>query len=386
MSAIPYGRQQIDEEDLKAVQGVLQSDWLTCGPKVTEFEKALADYCGAKHVIAVSSGTTALHLAMVAARIGVEDKVVTSPNTFLASANAGEYVGATTWFSDIDPDSYNLDPVGLEKNWKAGTKAVVAVDFAGQPCNMPEIARIARERGAVVVEDAAHAIGSRFKVDGVEYSTGGHRWADMTTFSFHPVKTMTTGEGGAIATNDDELAERCRSLRSHGMAKTQPEEPWYYEMTELGFNYRINDLQCALGLSQLAKLDSFIARRQEITNLYNKAFAGLDWLSCPGGSAQGDFTPSRVAWHLYVSQIDFSKIEKTRANVIANLLEKGVGSQVHYIPVHTQPYYQNKYGYGLGGFPVAEAYYEKCLSLPLYPAMTDEQVEQVIAAVKGLYK
>lgn len=386
LPSIPYGRQHIDAADIQAVTEVLQGDWLTGGPNVAEFERALADYCGAKHVIAVSNGTTALHLAMLAARVGEGHQVVTSPNTFLASANCAEYVGASTWFSDIDPVSYNLDPMLLEKNWKEGTKAVIAVDFAGQPCNMPEIARVARARGAVVVEDAAHAIGSRFKVGGKEYAVGGHPWADMTTFSFHPVKTMTCGEGGAIATNNDELAARCRSLRSHGMVKGRPDEPWYYEMPELGFNYRITDIQCALGLSQLRKLDSFVERRQQITDLYNDAFLELDWLVCPQPVLSGGFAPSRVAWHLYVVQIDFKAIGKSRTQVMVELREAGVGTQVHYIPVHTQPYYAEKYGYDPGDCPDAESYYKACLSLPLYPAMTDEDVEQVIATVYQLAK
>jgi len=383
---ISYGRQSLDAVDVQAVVDVLQGDWLTCGPKVAAFEQALGKYCGAKHVIAVANGTAALHVAMLAAKVGRGDRVITTPNTFLASANCAEYVGAQAVFSDIDPASYNLDPVLLEQNWTDGTKAVVAVDFAGRPCNMPKIAGIAREHGAVVIEDASHAIGGGFVFEGKEYLVGGHPWADMTTFSFHPVKTMTTGEGGAIATDDDELAERCRLLRSHGMVKNRPEEPWYYEMPELGFNYRITDIQCALGRSQLKKLDGFVERRQVITERYNNAFSKVDWLTCPQIQDDGNFNLTRVAWHLYVVQIDFSGIGKSRAEVMAELREAGVGTQVHYIPVHMQPYYQNKYGYGRGDCPAAEAYYEQCLSLPLFPSMTDEQIEQVIAAVKGLCK
>lgn len=384
MKIIPYGRQSIDSADIDAVIDILRGDWLTCGPTVEQFERQLADYCGAKHVIAVSNGTAALHLALLAAQVGRGDRVVTSPNTFLASANCAEYVDAHACFSDIDSRSYNLDPVLLERNWQEGTKAVVAVDFAGQPCNMPEIARIAREHGAIVIEDAAHAIGSRFMYEGNEYKVGGHPWADLTTFSFHPVKTMTTGEGGAIATNDDLLAERCRLLRSHGMQKTRPEEPWYYEMSEVGYNYRITDIQCALGASQLNKLDGFIERRQEITDRYNEAFSDIEWLTCPQPSGDDRFMPSRVAWHLYVVQIDFQAIGKTRAQVMAELMDKGVGTQVHYIPVHTQPYYQNKYGYEFGDFPVSKAYYEKCLSFPLFPSLRNGDVKKVVDAVGHL--
>ena len=384
MSIIPYGRQSIDQQDIDAVLETLQGDWLTCGPGVAAFEELLAAYCGAKHAIAVSNGTAALHVAMLAARVGEGDRVVTSPNTFLASANCAEYVGASACFSDIEAGSLNLDPVLLEQNWQEKTRAVVAVDFAGQPCNIPEIARIARDHGAIVVEDAAHAIGSKFEYQGSEYRVGGHPWADMTAFSFHPVKTMTSGEGGAIVTDNDELAERCRLLRNHGMIKAKADEPWYYEMSELGFNYRITDIQCALVFSQLKKLDKFVERRQIITDEYNEAFSGLDWLACPGCAGVGSFRPTRVAWHLYVAQIDYAALGKSRAQVMAELLKKGVGSQVHYIPVHTQPYYAAKYGYKKGDFPVAENYYDRCLSLPLFPAMTDEDIQKVIGVVIGL--
>jgi dTDP-4-amino-4,6-dideoxygalactose transaminase len=236
---IPYGRQSVTEEDIQAVVDALRSDWLTCGPAVERFERELAEYCGAKHVIALSNGTAALHVAMLAAGVGSGDRVFTSPNTFLASANCAEYVGATADFIDIDFQTYNLDPNELAAQWQDDVKAVVAVDFAGLPCRMQEIAAIARKQGAVVIEDAAHALGSRFVTDGKECRVGSHPWADMTTFSFHPVKTITTGEGGAIATNDDELAQRCRAFRSHGMQKTRPEEPWFYEMQTPGYNYRI---------------------------------------------------------------------------------------------------------------------------------------------------
>jgi perosamine synthetase len=375
---IPYGRQIVDESDIQAVVDVLRGDWLTGGPTVTQFEERIAAYCGAKHVVAVSNGTAALHIAMLAAGIGPGDKVVTSPNTFLASANCAEYVGAEACFSDIEADSYNLDVAKLAHSWQAGTKAVVAVDFAGRPCDMSAIYSLAQSHGAYVIEDAAHAIGSRLSVGDKNYRVGGHHWADLTTFSFHPVKTITCGEGGAIATNCDQLAERCRLLRNHGTEKRREHEPWHYEMHEPGYNYRITDIQSALGLSQLAKLESFIDRRLEITATYNESFADLNWIQPPVKSA------SRTAWHLYVVQIDFQALGKTRTEVMAELLAQGVGTQVHYIPVHLQPYYQKKYGYRQGDFPVAEAYYQSCLSLPLHPAMSDRDVELVIDAVTGL--
>ena len=386
---VPYGRQAVNEQDIQAVVDVLRGDWLTCGPTIKAFEQALCETTGAKHAIAVANGTAALHVAMLAAEIGTEDRVLTSPNTFLASANCAEYVGATADFADIDPLTYNLSPTALEAVWTDDVKAVVAVDFAGRPCDMEAIAGIARACGAVIIEDAAHALGSCL---GPDNKVGSHPWADMTTFSFHPVKTLTTGEGGAITTNSDELAARCRLLRNHGMQRTRPDsEPWFYEMAEVGFNYRITDLQCALGLSQLQRLESFIARRQEITNAYNDAFQGLENLTTPT-----PVTAGRSAWHLYVAQINFQglenkkgagsacfqPLEKTRAQVMGELKERGVGTQVHYIPVHLQPYYREKYGYAEGKCPVAEATCEKCLSLPLFPAMTDQEVEQVIHAVQ----
>ncbi len=380
-ASIPYGRQSISEQDIQAVVDVLRGDWLTCGPTVDAFEKALCETTGAGHAAAVANGTAALHLAMLAAKIGPGDRVLTSPNTFLASANCAEYVGATADFADIDPETLNLSPAALDAVWTDDVKAVVAVDFAGRPCDMEAIAGIARARGAVVIEDAAHALGSCL---GPESKVGSHPWADLTTFSFHPVKTLTTGEGGAITTNSDELAARCRLLRSHGMDRNRPDEPWFYEMKEPGFNYRITDIQCALGLSQLGRLEHFIARRQQITDLYNSAFQGLERIKTPAPVDVG-----RSAWHLYAVQIDFPGLENKkgagsacRAQVMAELKERGVGTQVHYIPVHLQPYYREKYGYGEGKCPNAEAYYEKALSLPLFPSMTDSDVEQVIQAVR----
>ncbi len=376
MRIIPYGRQSITEDDIHAVVDVLRGDWLTCGPSVERFENELCNYTGARHCIAVSNGTAALHVAMLAAGIGEGDRVITSPNTFLASANCAEYVGAIADFVDIDPETQNISPLTLEAAWSGDTKAVVAVDFAGRPCDMPAIAEVARARGGMIIEDAAHALGSRIEHTGKVYSVGSHPWADMTTFSFHPVKTLTTGEGGAILTQSDALAERCRVFRSHGMERNRPEEPWFYEMKQPGFNYRITDLQCALGCSQLKRLEEFIARRQAIVDSYNAAFQTLNNLQTPCSVSGG-----RVAWHLYVVQIDFPSIGKSRAQVMKDLMERGVGTQVHYIPVHLQSYYRNKYGYAFGKCPNAETFYEGCLSLPLFPAMSDSDVAQVVDAV-----
>jgi UDP-4-amino-4,6-dideoxy-N-acetyl-beta-L-altrosamine transaminase len=420
---IPYGKQSISEDDIEAVVRSLRSDFLTCGPEVEAFEKEFAAFVGAKHAVAVCNATAALHLAMQVLGIEKGDRVVTSPNTFVASANAAAYVGATPDFSDIDPKSYNLDPVVLEKNWKPDTKAVVAVDYAGQPCNMPEIARIARSRGAYVIEDACHGTGGSFQADGRKWKLGGHPWADITTFSFHPVKTVTTGEGGILLTENDEWAATARLLRTHGITRNPSEftglsdspssscsaispsqsdivvqssairdqsslaerGPWYYEMQELGYNFRITDLQCALGRSQLKRLPDFITRRQEIASCYNQAFSNLDWLKTPA-LAPWLLSPAEnlISWHLYTVQIDFPRLVKTRIEVMQELREKGVGTQVLYIPVYLQPWYRRTYGYAPGKCPKAEEFYSRALSLPLFPAMNDADVQKVIHAVLAL--
>ncbi len=451
---IPYGKQSISEDDIAAVVRSLRSDFLTCGPEVDAFEEEFAAFVGAKHAVAVCNATAALHLAMQVLGIGKRDRVVTSPNTFVASANAAAYVGATPDFSDIDLKSYNLDPVVLEQNWKPDTKAVVAVDYAGQPCNMPEIARIARSRGAYVIEDACHGTGGGFEADGRKWKLGGHPWADITTFSFHPVKTLTTGEGGILLTENDEWAAKARLLRTHGITRNPSEftglsdslssfcsaispsqsaidaqspqvsglgsplsefGPWYYEMQELGYNYRITDLQCALGRSQLNRLPEFIARRQEIASRYNQAFSNLDWLKTPSfdrafspttryplpvaTAASNTLDPrlstldssfsyqlSDLSLHLYTIQIDFPSLCKTRTEVMHELREKGVGTQVLYIPVYLQPWYRRTFGYTIGKCPKAEQFYARALSLPLFPAMSDADVDIVINAVQNLKK
>jgi len=407
---IPYGKQSITDDDIAAVIRALRSDFLTCGPEVEAFEQEFATFIGAKHAVAVCNATAALHLAMKVLGIGAGDRVVTSPNTFLASANAAAYVGATPDFSDIDTVFHDLDPAALEKSWKPDTKAVVAVDYAGVPCNMPEIARVARARGAYVIEDACHGVGGGFSAGGKRWKLGGHPWADITTFSFHPVKTMTTGEGGIIVTENAAWAAKARLLRSHGVTRnpsdfvglidktTQVSDtrspfseigPWYYEMQDLGHNYRITDLQCALGRSQLAKLPAFIRRRQEIVTRYNDAFTNLDWLQVPSLATRHQlpatdlgfsFELSDLSLHLYTVLVDFARLGKTRTEVMQELRDKGVGSQVLYIPVYLQPWYRRTYGYASGKCAKAEEFYARALSLPLYPSMTDEDVERVIKA------
>jgi UDP-4-amino-4,6-dideoxy-N-acetyl-beta-L-altrosamine transaminase len=385
---LPYGRQWIDEADCNAVIEALHSDWLTGGPRVQEFEALIAKYCNCKHAIAVSSGTAALHLSMLAAGIETGSRVLTSTNSFLASANCAAFVGAIPDFVDISAGEYNLSPQALAEHWTDDVKAVIAVDFAGLPCEMYKIAEIARRHGAAIIEDACHALGSAFELNGARYMTGGHPWADMTIFSFHPVKTITTGEGGAIVTDNDQLALRCRLLRNHGMLKNQEEflglghadfnevGPWYYEMHELGYNYRLTDLQCALGITQLSRIDDFVARRKEIVCRYDEAFAELPHVEIP--RQVKNVFPS---WHLYVLQIDFIAIGKKRSQVMQSLTALGVTTQVHYIPIHLQPYYRQRFGYGPGKCPVAEAYYQRCLTLPLYPSMTDADVNWVIDSV-----
>jgi perosamine synthetase len=393
---LPYGRQTISEEDIAAVTAVLRSDFLTQGPAVELFERRFAEKVGAKHAIAVSNATAALHLAMKVAQIGAGDRVITSPITFLASANAAAYVGATPDFRDIDPVSYTLDPVELARTWSDDTRAVVAVDYAGQACAMPEIAKVARSRGAIVIEDACHAVGGAFHANDRKWRIGGHPWADFTVFSFHPVKTMTTGEGGMLVTDRNDWAAMARTLRSHGIVRDparfetasdsgdvlDEKGPWFYEMQELGYNYRLTDLQCALGLSQLGRVDSWLKRRREIVAVYNAAFGGLDWLQIPALRNSED--ASSTSWHLYTVQIDFPALGRMRTEVMADLKAAEIGSQVLYIPVHLQPWYRRNFGYGPGKCPVAESFYRSALSLPLYPSMSDTDVSAVVSAVGAL--
>ena len=371
---ISYGKQFIDEEDKKAVIDVLQSDFLTTGPIVAEFEKVVADYVGAKYAVAVSSGTAALHAACFAAGIQCEDEVITTPITFAASANCALYFGAKPVFADIKKDTYNIDPEEVRKKITKKTKAIIPVHYTGQPCEMEEIQKIAKEYGLIVIEDAAHALGADYK---------GKRigsLSDMTIFSFHPVKPITTGEGGMITTNSEKLYEKLKLFRSHGITReeklmTKKEGGWYYQQIELGYNYRITDIQCALGISQMKKLNRFIARRKYLVERYNQAFFGKKEIICP---VQQEGCNS--SWHLYVIQVPAEK----RKELYDKLQEAKIHVNVHYIPVYQHPYYQN-HGYEQVHCINAEQFYQRILSLPLYYSLTDEEQDYVIDTVKGYF-
>lgn len=382
MNMIPYGRQLIDEDDISAVTAVLKSDYLTQGPKVAEFEKAICDYTGAKYCVAVANGTAALHIAVAALDLQQGCEGITSPITFTASANSMIYCGIRPVFADIDPATYNISPESIEKKITSKTRLLTPVHFAGQPADMVKISEIAKKNGLKVIEDAAHAIGSKYS-DGSPI--GNCLYSDLTIFSFHPVKTITTGEGGAVTTNSPELYQKLLLLRSHGITK-DPDilncnpGPWYYEMLGLGYNYRMCDIQAALGVSQMRRLDAFANKRREIVTAYNNAFKSIEWLQTPV-----EHPDVYSCFHLYIALIDFKRINKTRKSVIEELRNKGIGTQVHYIPVYLQPYYKKVFGYGPGLCQNAENYYEKCLSLPLYPGMSEQDTEAVISAVKTLY-
>lgn len=379
---IPYGRQAIDEDDIKAVVDVLRSDLITQGPASVQFEKAIAEYCGVRYAVAVANGTAALHLAAMAGGFGPGDEVVTSPMTFVASPNCALYCGAKPVFADIDAKTYCIDVKQIRKQLTSATRGVIPVHFAGQPCDMAAIFDIARERELIVIEDAAHAIGAEYKVREQTFKVGSCAHSDMTIFSFHPVKHITCGEGGVVTTNSSELYHRLLLLRTHGITK-KPEQMekceglWYYEMQELGFNFRITDFQCALGLSQLKKLDAFVERRREIVDAYNQAFEIEPELITP---FEGHDVYS--SYHLYVLQ--FKTLD--RLTVFNALRDKGIGVHVHYIPVHLQPYYRKRFGYKSGDYPEAETYYRRVVTLPLYPIMTNEEVGSVIRAVRETLK
>jgi len=375
---IPYGKQWINQEDIDSVVSVLKSDWLTTGPMVDKFEKAFADYVGSKYAVAVSSGTAALHTAAFAAGISKGDEVITTPMTFAASANCVLYQGGKPVFADIDKKTYNINPNEIEKKITKKTKAIIPVDYTGQPCELDVINEIAEKQNLTVIEDASHAVGAKYKGKKIGSIS------DLSIFSFHPVKHMTTGEGGMITTDSKELYGKMLLFRNHGITKNEDDfnsksdGNWFYEQQLLGFNYRITDLQCALGLSQLKKIDEFIKRRREIVKKYNDSFEKVEEITIPVHPEYID--PS---WHLYVIQLNLEKLLIDRKKVFDQLRKNKVGVQVHYIPVYFHPYYQ-KLGYKKGLCPNAEWLYTRSISLPLFPKMNDNDVDFVIETVKNV--
>jgi UDP-4-amino-4,6-dideoxy-N-acetyl-beta-L-altrosamine transaminase len=379
MLAIPYGRQDVTADDVEAVVAVLRSDWLTQGPAVPRFEAALAAYCGARHAVAVNSATAALHIACRALGLGPGDRLWTSPNTFVASANCALHCGAEVDFVDIDPRTYNMSVDALAEKLEAADaigqlpKIVVPVHFAGQSCDLARIGTLAKRYGFRIIEDAAHATGGKY----LGAPVGNCRYSDVTVFSFHPVKLITTGEGGAALTNDSELAERMARLRSHGITQDsrrmqgEPDGPWCYQEIELGWNYRMTDIAAALGTSQLRRLDEYVARRTALAARYDRLLANsglaLPWVDLRCASA----------WHLYVVGSNEDASRRSRRDAFVELRSRGIGVQVHYIPVHTQPVFRDL-GFKVGQFPNAEAHYARALTIPLYPGLADEQQDAVV--------
>jgi len=371
---LPYGRQSLDESDIQAVVETLRSDWLTTGPKVEEFEAAFAAFVGAKYAVSFSSGTAALHATAFAAGLKPGDEAITTPLTFAATANCVLYQGATLVFADVSEDTLNLDPAQVAAGLSPRTKALLPVDYAGHPANLDAFLDIADRHGLVVIEDAAHALGAEYR----KRRVGGI--AHMTVFSFHPVKHLTTGEGGMVTTNNAKFVETLRRFRNHGISsdarQRQSEGQWFYEMVLLGFNYRLTDIACSLGLSQLQKLEGNLVRRRVIARLYAAAFRGVAGIVPP--SVKEDANP---AWHLYPIRLDLQKLSVGRAEFFRALRAENIGVNVHYIPVHLHPYYRDQFGYRGGEFPVAEEAYERLISLPMFHGMTDQDVQDVIHAV-----
>lgn len=386
-SPIPYARQSISDSDIEAIVQVLQSDWLTQGPSVERFEKAVAKYCGARYAIAVNSGTSALHIACLAAGLGPGDTLWTSPNTFIASANCALYCGAQVDFVDIDPRTLNLSHSALEKKLterKADgilPKVLIPVHFAGQSCDMIRISDLAGRFGFTVIEDASHAIGGRYRGSPI----GQCAFSDMTVFSFHPVKIITTGEGGMVLTNREDLYRKLVRLRSHGITRDpglmegESDGPWYYQQIELGFNYRMTDFQAALGENQLKRIDEFVNRRHLLAERYRDSLKDLP------ATLPSQHPDSYSAFHLYVIRLKLDRIGKTRKRVFEELRAAGIHVHVHYIPVHTQPYYR-KMGFRPGDFPETERYYKEALTLPMYYTLTDEGQDKVIRALEGILR
>ena len=382
---IPYGKQDISAEDIAAVSEVLRSDFLTQGPVVPKFEKAVTEAVKAKYGVAVNSATSALHIACLALGVGPGDRVWTSPVTFVASANCALYCGADISFVDIDPDTYNLCPKALEQKLivanDEGTlpKVIIPVHLAGQSCDMEAIAALARQYDIRVIEDASHAIGADYAGDAV----GSCRFSDITVFSFHPVKIVTTAEGGVAVTNNLQLAERMQRLRSHGITRDPelmtkaPDGAWYYQQIELGFNYRMTEMQAALGLSQMQRLSLFVKRRRGLAKRYNELLSDLP-VTLPQQLAD-----SASSWHLYIVRFHLEKIEKTHSQIFDECRAAGIGVNLHYIPIHLQPYYSDL-GFKQGDYPAAEAYYANAISIPLFHSMTDAQQDEVVRVVKEI--
>lgn len=376
---LPYGRQTVDEADIAAVAAVLRSDWLTQGPAIERFERKVAAACGARYAVAVSSATAALHLDAQALGLQSGDWLWTSPNTFVASANCGRYCGAGVDFVDMDPRTYNLSPAALEIKLEAAAKAgrlpkvLVPVHFAGQSCEMEALSRLARSHGIAILEDASHAIGGRYQGQPV----GDCRFSDLGVFSFHPVKIITTGEGGLLVTNREDLYETLLRLRTHGITRDErfmegpSQGPWYYQQVELGFNYRLTDIQAALGASQMDKLVEFVQRRRLLAARYDRLLASLP-LTLPW-----QHPDTESAWHLYVIRLRRERIHRSHREVFEALRAAGIGVQLHYIPVHLQPYYR-KLGFKPGDFPVAEEYYGEAMSLPMYFKLSDADQDRVV--------
>jgi len=380
---IPYGRQDISEADIQAVVDVLRSDFLTQGPAVPAFEKSVAEYCGTQHAVAVNSATSALHIACLALGVGPRDRVWTTPITFVASANCALYCGAQVDFVDIDPRSYNLSVERLAEKLEQAEKSkclpkvVIPVHLCGQPCDMAGIHALSQRYGFRIIEDASHAIGGKYRGEPI----GNCRYSDITVFSFHPVKIITTAEGGMALTNDAKLANRMGLLRSHGITR-DPEQmthasdgPWYYQQIDLGFNYRMTDMQAALGLSQMQRLYEFVTRRHVLAKRYDERLTDLP-VATPW-----QHPDSYSGLHLYVIRLQQDKVVPSHRQVFETLREQGIGVNLHYIPVHTQPYYQQM-GFKQGDFPEAEHYYAEAISLPMYPTLTEDQQDQTIAALR----
>lgn len=371
---IPYGRQCIGDDDVAAVVETLRSDWLTTGPRVGDFEKAFAAMVGARDAVAVNSGTAALHAAMFAIAVGPGDEIIVPAMTFVASANCVVFQGSTPVFADVDPETLLLDPRSAAARITPRTKAIVSVDYAGQPCPYDELRALADTHGLALIADGCHALGGCYRGRPVG------SLAALTAFSFHPVKHITTGEGGMVTTDDASYAARMRHFRNHGITtdarQREAAAAWFYEMVDLGFNYRLSDIQCALGCSQLKKLPGWIERRRAIARAYDEAFTEM-----PAVRPLAVREQVTHAYHLYVVRLDLGKIRRTRSEVFAALRRDGIGVNVHYIPVNLHPYYRKRFGTGPGMCPVAEAAYEEILTLPLFPQMTDGEVRDVVAAV-----